>query len=144
MTRKKKTTPHSKIHQMSGSDGWTHVIKGPKSYLSAHPPYLLDHPPKGEADSAHALQKYIFDFTTKHQPHWLQSQCCRDLTRILRDDVVFPKGIVLTKCVCLGLGSLNARYRSSSYQLAALISIFEILCTLLIFSSHYGKKTPNI
>ena len=126
MTRKKKTTSHHKTHQVSDSNGWTHIIKGPKSNLPPLPSQTRVSPQK-EVDSTQALDKVTFDFNTKHQPHWLQSQCCQKLTKLLREKISFPADVRMTKCVCLGLGSLNARYQSSNYQLAALITILEVL-----------------
>ena len=41
---------------------------------------------------------------------------------------IFPAdNVAVTQCICLGLGSVTAGSESSSYELAALISILGIL-----------------
>ena len=128
MTRRKKAPPQRKIRQITDSSGWTHVIKGPPGIINpqttgAH----LDYGKSTEPE--YTPETYLDRFRKHYAPIWRESDCFRRLSRIFEQDILPAENTPLTRCICLGLGSMTGGSESSSYELAALISILEILGT---------------
>lgn len=126
MTRKKKKPPpQQKRHQITDSSGWTHIIRGPTSSMSSPSSLMLL--PTEKLETSYTVEQYALNFWSKYSPHWRESSCFESLTRFFEYGFIDSSRVAITKCVCLGLGSLTVGQRSSSYQLAALISMLEIL-----------------
>lgn len=118
--------------QVTDSSGWTHVVKGCKSTvrsgdLTKHIKALRLHDDVTQDDVAKKYQRYA--------QIWRQSECCKKILRVLEQDVLSQNHLTVTRCVCLGLGSLSSDGGSSTYELAALISMLE---TLGMFYSFTG------
>ncbi|KAL9640114.1 MAG: hypothetical protein Q9164_000501 [Protoblastenia rupestris] len=112
--------------QITDSSGWTHVITGPKqipleSDLVCRLQIL-------DLDSEVPIAK-IAEKQDKYNGIWRESECCTQLLHILEQDVLTRKSLLITRCICLGLGSFTSGRESSKYQLATLIWMLEILHT---------------
>ena len=127
MTRRKKPPPQRKLQQITDSSGWTHVVKGPPGIISPRTTGLrLDN---GKSlETKFTLETYLDRFRNHYDPIWRESSCFKSLSRLFEQEIL-PAENRITQCICLGLGSMTAGSESSSYQLAALISILEILGT---------------
>ena len=131
MTRRKKPPPQRKRQQVTDSSGWTHVIKGPPGITDPSTTNKrLDHGKRTE--TKYILETYLDRFRTHYTPIWRESDCFKNLSRIFEQNILPTSNIPITQCICLGLGSLTAGSENSSYELAALISMLEILGTVLI------------
>ena len=132
MTRKKKQQPQQqKRHQVTDSSGWTHIIKGPTSPVTSD-----RHLPPERINPSLTLEAYAELFQMRYIPQWQDSSCFRSLARVLEEGVLAADHLTLCRCICLGLGSLTAGTTASSYELATLISILEILST-------HPSREPN-
>ena len=127
MPRRKKPPPQRKLQQITDSSGWTHVIKGPPGtgdlkLTELHPEY-----PRFN-ETTYTLETYLDRFRTHYTPIWRQSDCFKNLSRIFEQDILPTENMQITQCICLGLGSMTAfGSENSSYELAALISMLEML-----------------
>ena len=128
MTRRKKPPPQSKIQHITDPSGWTHVIKGPPGIVD---PKTTDvRLQLGKAtETKCTLETYLDRFRNHYTPIWRESSCSKSLTRIFEQDILPAENIIISQCICLGLGSMTAGSESSSYELAALLSMLEILGT---------------
>ena len=127
MTRKKKPPLQSKRHAVTDDSGWTHITKGPKSTINTQYTKRLLQQQKIRRESL-SLEAYSDKFEKYYTPKWRESSCFRSLESILEQDVLSANNtITITRCVCLGLGSPTAGVEVSSWELAALISMLEIL-----------------
>lgn len=127
MTRKKKPPPQSKRHAVTDNSGWTHITKGPKSTIDTQHTIRLLQQEKIRRESL-SLEACSDKFEKYYTPKWRESSCFRNLESTLEQDVLSANNtITITRCVCLGLGSPTAGVEVSSWELAALISILEIL-----------------
>lgn len=126
MTRRKKPPPQSKLQHITDDSGWTHVIKGRPGILDPTTTDIrLRH---GKAtETKYTLDTYLDRFRNHYTPTWRESYCFKGLTRIFEQDILPAENILISQCICLGLGSMTAGSESSSYELAALLSILEIL-----------------
>lgn len=82
-----------------------------------------------EVEEGLTLEKVV-EIHDKCLRRWRESDCLTNLERILKKEVLTSKNLLITRCVCLGLGSLTKLFgdRSKSwYELATLISVLEIL-----------------
>lgn len=128
MTRRKKPPPQRKLQQITDPSGWTHVIRGPPGIINSRTTDIRLE--LGEStDTKYTLETYLDRFRKHYLPTWRKSNCFKNLSRILDQDILPAENILITQCICLGLGSMTAGLESSSYELAALISILEILGT---------------
>lgn len=126
MTRRKKPPPQSKTQRITDSSGWTHVVKGPRGIIDPKTTgRRLEH--GKQVGTTHTLETYLDRFRKHFTPIWRESDCFRSLFRIFEQEILPADNLLITQCVCLGLGSMTAGSESSSYQLAALISLLEIL-----------------
>ena len=137
MTRRKKPPPQSKLQHITDASGWTHVIKGPSGIVDPGTTDIrLQH---GKAtETKYTLETYLDRFRNHYTPTWRESSCFKSLTRIFEQDILPAENILISQCICLGLGSMTAGSESSSYELAALLSMLEILGT----NSQESKQNP--
>ncbi len=128
MTRRKKPPPQRKIQQVTDSSGWTHVIKGPPGIIN---PGTTDKRLQyGKSnETKYTLETYLDRFQKHYAPIWKESTCFKSLSNTFEQNILPAENITITQCICLGLGSMTTGSESSSYELAALISILEILST---------------
>lgn len=126
MTRRKKPPPQRKLQQITDSSGWTHVIKGPPGTVNAGTTGIRLEDGKSTG-TKYTLETYLDRFRKHYAPIWQGSDCFKSLSRMFEQDILPAENILITQCVCLGLGSMTAGSESSSYELAALISILEML-----------------
>lgn len=139
MTRRKKPPPQRKRQQITDSLGWTHVIKGPPGITDPKTTtkHLNDH---GKLTSTnYTLETYLDKFRKHYAPTWRESDCFKNLSRIFEQDILPTPNIPITQCICLGLGSMTAGSENSSYELAALISMLEILGILPMPPTLHNK-----
>ena len=130
MTRRKKAPPQRKIQQVTDSSGWTHIIKGPPGIID--PTFTDKHVTRMESDaSKYTPETYLDRFRTHYEPIWRESHCFKSLSRIFEQDILPTESMSINQCICLGLGSMTTGSESSSYELAALLSMPEILCTAI-------------
>ena len=136
MTRRKKPPPQQhKRQQLTDSSGWTHIIKGPPSIIDPKSTSTrLSHARKSTSTN-YTLETYLDKFHNHYLPIWKSSTCFKSLSRIFEQEILpAQKNIRITQCVCLGLGSMTTGLESSSFELAALTSMLEILSTYLPIS----------
>lgn len=141
MTRRKKSPPQRKLQQITDSSGWTHIIKGPPGIID---PQTTDLHLKEQGKSTvtkYTLETYLDRFRKHYVPIWRESQCFKRLSRILEQEILPTGNLTITQCICLGLGSMTAGSESSSYELAALISMLEILGRYLLMPSLSHTNT---
>ena len=111
--------------------GWTHITKGThkqklqRKYAivsSSEEKLLPAEIPKG------LTLRDVTNSFGRYTKTWQDSSCLIQL-QTLRQDFVLASNIEFNKCVCLGLGSLTGgdRTETSFFELAALVSILEIL-----------------
>lgn len=139
-SRKKGRCLQIKRLQVSDASGWTHIIR--RTTPKANSQEEL----RQEFDSMTILdnisQKTVSESHSKYTRCWVDSECCANLSTIIEQDIIPLENIEIKRCVCLGLGSLTSSRDSSKYELAALISILEILGTFPKSSSR--KPLPMI
>lgn len=142
MTRRKKPPPQQKRQQVTDSAGWTHVIKGPSGVTVPKRTNVRLERENPSTESKYTLETYLDRFRNHHVPIWKQSDCFKSLSRILEQDMIPPDqtNMPITRCVCLGLGSMTAGSESSSYELAALTSMLEILGNTY---THISPSSPT-
>lgn len=110
---------------MTDISGWTHVVKGIKGNKPHVNPMELK---PTEIPNGMTIPK-LLDRFYQCQEAWTASDCWVKLKRIVENRILPAKGVQITRCVCLGLGSLSGvgRRETSLYQLAALLSVLDIL-----------------
>ncbi|KAL2044017.1 hypothetical protein N7G274_003538 [Stereocaulon virgatum] len=129
MTRKQKPAPQSKRHAVTDDTGWTHITKGPKSTINTQRTKRLLQQETIRREPL-SLEPYSQKFKTHYTPRWRESSCFQKLKPILEDATrTGASNPRITQCVCLGLGSPTAGVEASSWELAALLSLLEILGT---------------
>ena len=124
MAKRHKKQPQQKRQQITDESGWTHVTRGPKKAIDSQhlTPLRPEKIPPGLT-----LDKFSEKFQKNYSGHWQASSCCKDLCRIFEQQILPLEYIIITNCVCLGLGSMTTGLDSSSYEMAALIFMLEIL-----------------
>lgn len=130
-SRKEKQGPKKRL-QITDESGWTHITKGTvkqkRQPTSSNWSYLLHTEPRpSEIPQGMTLREVVQSFS-KYTKIWKESLCLKNLETLLKDQVLVSD-VRMTKCVCLGLGSLTGGYdtEASYFELAALVSILEIL-----------------
>ena len=154
---KRSKKQHRKRLELSDSSGWTHVVHGTK-------PRSVD---KLELDKSLQSLKLDNNLTLNElvqvfhriTAQWLQSTCHIKLQSLIREEILpalqaedpkppnegKKKASRITKCVCLGLGSLSASVSASpKYELAALMSILDILASYPGTSSDHADPDLNL
>ena len=135
---------NSKRTRATSPSGWTHITKGPTPHLH-HPQTTAlqqqHHHQQQPTSPTPTLQPYITRFKTYYLPQWQSSTCWTNLSLLFKNEIIpsFPRKHRITNCVCLGLGSLTNGGSASWWQLAALVSILELL---LDTSSPHDSQIP--
>ncbi|KAL8980876.1 MAG: hypothetical protein Q9205_004168 [Flavoplaca limonia] len=132
MARKKKPQKQNKRLQVTGPDGWTHIIKGLKSvHLNKHSTRLANQPPEVPPDQTLADLRKTH---AKYRNQWLSSPSYRDIQRLFLQEVIPALTSAekkdnrrIDRCVMLGLGSLSNGQRSSWWELVFLESVLALL-----------------
>ncbi|KAL8997366.1 MAG: hypothetical protein Q9169_003348 [Polycauliona sp. 2 TL-2023] len=128
MARKRKPVKQPKRLEVTGPDGWTHVLKGLKS--TDHP-RLANQPPEIPPNQT---LKDLEKTHSKYRSQWLSSSCYQNTRKMFLEDVI-PSLATMEKngggriesCVMLGLGSLSNGQRSSWWELVFLESVLALL-----------------
>ncbi|KAL8672985.1 MAG: hypothetical protein Q9168_002579 [Polycauliona sp. 1 TL-2023] len=131
MARKKKPPKQTKRLEVTGPDGWTHIIQGLKSVHLKNPPRLANQPPEiPENQTVKDLEKTHARYRTQ----WLASACYQHTEKMFLEDVIpgltsieKSGGGRIDRCVMLGLGSLSNGQRSSWWELVFLESVLALL-----------------
>lgn len=117
--------------QVTDDLGWTHITKGTTKQRYRQKPTVWssssDELKPTDIPRSLTLHEVTdsFDRCTKI---WKASSSLKNLRTLIKDDVL-TSNIEITNCVCLGLGSFTGgdRTETSFYELAAMVSILEIL-----------------
>ena len=129
-SRKDKQGPKKRL-QITDDSGWTHISKGTvkqkrqPTYTTLS--YLYEEVRPKDIPRGLTLREVVESFN-KYTTIWNESPCLKNLETLLKDQILVSD-IRMTTCVCLGLGSFTGGYgtEASFFQLAALVSILEIL-----------------
>lgn len=144
--RKHPKGPQKRI-QVTDANGWTTVTKGVRQQNNRQPvvsdgstrvePLLPSTIPPGLTyqEVKENFQRYL--------RIWKASSCFIALKEVLKQSVLTSRAVKLERCVCLGLGSLTGggTVDASCWELAALVSILEILCPFV--SCHSDSMTDG-
>ena len=107
--------------QCTESDGWIHVIRGPKAVNRA---------PLQSQDGVFDVQPepaQVDLLQRKYDRFWIDSPCRRGLEDILNSQILRTAHLSISNCVCLGLGSIVNGRLSSQHQLATLKWMLNLL-----------------
>ena len=123
-----KPNPQPKRIQVTDPSGWTHIIKGSKSQRNQLHIKPMAHLKPKEIDPALTVEK-LHELLGRFTREWEESECCEKVQALLEQQVMTSENVNITRCVCLGLGSLAGidGAKASWYELVALISILNIL-----------------
>lgn len=128
MTRKKKSTPQQKRQQVVDSQGWTHIIKGPNNKVTAQHAILASHRRPSSTNTGFTLETYLSKLQQHYIPRWRESSCFKKLEKVFEENVLsLARHVTTMNCVCLGLGSMTAGLETPGFELAALMSMLEML-----------------
>jgi len=139
--RKTPKGPQKRI-QISDASGWTTITRGSR-LQQLHQP-LISNAPVGAGPlrpsalpAGLTIQK-LSDTFQRYLKTWKESDCFKELTKVLEYSVLTSRVVKLERCVCLGLGSFTggATVEASLWELAALVSILEILCPFSSQTCH--------
>ena len=130
MSRKKqkKQDAQQKRIQVTDDAGWTHVMKGSRGQRQRRHISFPENGKPMEALTDLTVDK-ISDKFHRYCKKWKGSECFQNFQLILENNVLASEKVNLTRCVCLGLGSLTSEKASaaSMYQFAFLSTTLEIL-----------------
>ena len=130
MSRKKhkKQSEQQKRFQVTDSSGWTHIIKGSRSQNHQRRISLRGNEEPTEAPRNLTRDKVLEKFQRFCQ-HWKESESLQDFRLILENGVLASEKVEVTRCVCLGLGSLTSEdgREAPMYELAFLHTTLELL-----------------
>ncbi|KAL9641321.1 MAG: hypothetical protein Q9204_000115 [Flavoplaca sp. TL-2023a] len=132
MARKKKPQKQNTRLQVTGPDGWTHIIKGLKSvHLNKRSTRLANQPPEVPPNQTLAD---LWKTHAKYRNQWLSSPSYRDIQRLFLEEVIPALTSAekkdngrIDRCLMLGLGSLSNGQRSSWWELVFLESVLALL-----------------
>ncbi|KAL8881242.1 MAG: hypothetical protein Q9198_001513 [Flavoplaca austrocitrina] len=147
MARKKKPQKQNKRLQVTGPDGWTHIIKGLKSvHLNKRSTRLANQPPEVPPNQTLADLRKTH---AKYRDQWRSSPSYRDIQRLFLEEVIPALTSAekkdtgrIDRCVMLGLGSLSNGQRSSWWELVFLESVLAPL-SLSSSSTAISNKTAD-
>ncbi len=139
MSRKKHKKRDARQNRIQVTDdaGWTHIMKGSRCQRhQRHISFPEDGMPM-EALKDLTVDKILVKFY-KYCKKWKESECFQAFQLNLEDDVLASEKVNLTRCVCLGLGSLTSERASaaSMYQLAFLSATLKMLGLSSILPSN--------
>lgn len=120
--------PHQKRLHVTDISGWTHIVKGSNPHRNQNPVAPVTILKPTEVPNGMTITK-LWEQFHQCQEAWMASDCWAKLKSIIVNCVLPADGVQITRCVCLGLGSLSggSRRETSLYQLATLLSVLEIL-----------------
>ena len=140
MARKKhkKQNEQQKRLQVTDEAGWTHIIKGSRAqkhqrHVGSNESLKPSEPPEG-----FTVDKMKAKFHTCCQ-HWMESESFKNFKLILEEGILTSEKVDITRCVCLGLGSLSGR-EASMYELVFLYTTLEILGLAGPRNNSIGQK----
>ena len=113
-----------KCTKITDSSGWTHIVHGPSNAI--HTKYIGSHNKTQRTPDSTPLDQ-VSENHARYLDLWKKSDCWRRLADFIQNTVVQRKDLRLTKCICLGLGSVSAGRVSSKHELAALVTILCLL-----------------
>lgn len=122
-SQSKKQSPRKRLEVTDGS-GWTHVVKGRASVLDAS---ILTSPFQVLQRADKIPLELVAENHARCLDLWKASDCWNLVADFLENTILSSRDTCLTSCVCLGLGSLSGGRQSSRYELAALVSILQLL-----------------
>ena len=115
-----------KLSKIIDSSGWTHIVNGPSNAVSAQD--INSHNTSLQTFDITPLQiEQVLESHARYLDLWKNSDCWRSLAEFLQNTILSRRDLRITKCVCLGLGSLSAGRVSSKHELAALVTILSLL-----------------
>lgn len=129
-SRKKLRGPKKRL-EFTDDSGWTHITKGTlkQKHALQYAPSSTCHENLSPTAIARGLTiRDVSTFFEKHMRIWKDSSCLQRL-RVIFQNSILASNIRITNCVCLGLGSFTGGkfLETSFFELAALVSILEIL-----------------
>ena len=125
MPRRKKrpARPSTAARPIVDSEGWTHIVKGPPPAESSDA--LLSSLKNLSLDAA-LTPAEVSSQQARYSGFWESSPCCRHLDGMIREDLPLAS-LPLSRCICLGLGSVVNGRHSPRHQLAALVWLHSVL-----------------
>lgn len=127
-----------KRFQVTDITGWTHIVKGSKNRGKALHTLPMRFEPAEFPDGL--TFDMVLEQHQKCMRRWQESDCLNALERIISGQVLTSENLRITRCICLGLGSLTRNDgcgERSRYQLTTLISVLEILSRRIGELPHY-------
>ena len=127
MARKKpkKQNEQQKRLRVTDEAGWTHIIKGSRAQRHQRHVSLNESLEPTEPPDGLTVDKMKEKFE-KFCRHWKESESFGIFKLMLEEGLLACEKVNLTRCVCLGLGSLGGR-DASMYELVFLYTALEIL-----------------
>ena len=126
-SRKKQQGPKKRL-QITDDAGWTHITKttNKQKYTLQSASWSKQLSPT-QIPRGITTQDVLVSLN-KYMAIWKDSSCFSKLKILLRD-IVLSSNTEITSCVCLGLGSFSGGKfpETSFFELAALVSLLEIL-----------------
>ena len=140
MTRRKPKEQNEKQKRLQVTDeaGWTHIIKGSRAQRHQRNVSLNEYLKPLEPPEDLTVDK-MKDKFQKFCQHWKESESFKNFKLVLEEGILASEKVELTRCVCLGLGSLGGR-DASMYELVFLYTTLETLGLLGIPSSESGQQ----
>ncbi|KAL8683216.1 MAG: hypothetical protein Q9186_000828 [Xanthomendoza sp. 1 TL-2023] len=133
MTRKKPPFKHPKRLELTDLSGWTHIIKGLKTFHLNNPSLPTNPLQPPEVPQSQTLTDLQASHA-RYRDQWLSSPCYQHIRKLFTEEVISSlyeekgkeKGKI-DRCIILGLGSLSNGRRSSWWQLVFLETILALL-----------------
>lgn len=114
--------------QITDTAGWTHIVKGSQAQKNQKHLTPTHEPRPTQVPKGLTVQKAC-DVLERYRNTWGECNRHAQVKDILQRQFFVLGGVSITRCVCLGLGSMTgiSTEESSWYQLAFLISVLDIL-----------------
>lgn len=125
--------------QVTDTAGWTHIVKG--SQAQKNQKHLIStHQLRPTQVSKGLTVQKACEILERYRKAWGESKLHEQVKDTLERQVLLAGMVSITRCVCLGLGSMTgtSSEEPSWYQLAFLLSVLEILglCTHIHDQCH--------
>lgn len=130
MSRKKhkKQNEQQKRLQVTDTSGWTHIIRG--SRIQNHQRHISVHETGKPIEAPrHLTIDKVGKKFDRYCQNWKESESFKNFQLILEGDVLASEKVSITRCVCLGLGSLTSEdgREAPMYELAFLFTTLDML-----------------
>lgn len=115
--------------QLTDTDGWTHIVKGSQAQTRQKHLTPVDKLQPTAVSKGWTIPRGC-DMLERYRKTIKDSQLLAQVNGILESQVFVAVAVSITRCVCLGLGSMTGQTgneESSWHQLAFLVSLVEIL-----------------